>query len=92
MGLWRRLSTLHIKKGHKQRCTSDVYSFGKMLETAVRNKSFVSLSSLALRTSVGEIFTQLANVAQKLISLLCTLSIRIAGNLYVHFTQNFHVS
>ena len=45
MGLWCRLSTLRIKKGHKQRCTSDVYSFEKMLETAVRNKSFVSLFS-----------------------------------------------
>ena len=69
MGPWCRLSTLHIKNGQKQRCTSDVYSFGKMLETAVRNKSFVSLSSLALRSSVGEIFTKLANAAQKLISL-----------------------
>ena len=63
-----------------------------MLETAVRNKSSVSLFSLAQRPSVGEIFTQLANAAQKLISVLCTLSIRIAGNLYVHFTQNSHVS
>ena len=75
MGLWCRLSTLRIKKGHKQRCTSDVYSFEKMLETAVRNKSFVSLFStiisrgtafsLKLRPSAGEIFTQLANAAQK---------------------------
>jgi len=64
-----------VKKGHKQSCANDVYSFGKMLETAVRNKRFVILFSniisratafsLALGPSVGEIFTQLANADHK---------------------------
>lgn len=64
-----------VKKGHKQSCASDVCSFGKMLETAVRNRSFGSLFSNiiskatafspTLRPSVGEIFTQLTNAAHK---------------------------
>ena len=64
-----------VKKGHKQSCASDVYSFGKMLEGAVHSRSFGSLFaniistatafSPALRPSIREIFTQLANSVQK---------------------------
>jgi len=64
-----------VKKGDKQSCASDVYSFGKMLEGAVRCRSFGSLFSNitskatafspALRPSLREIFTQLAIAVQK---------------------------
>ena len=64
-----------VKKGDKQSCASDVYSFGKMLEGAVRSRSFGSLFSNiiseatafspAVRPSVAEIFTQLATVVHK---------------------------
>ena len=61
-----------VKKGEKQSCVSDVYSFGKMLEGAVHSRSFGSLFSNiiskatafspALRPFLGEIFTQLAKI------------------------------